>query len=386
MLQDRRYAYESRIDIRTPLWDAFPASFWAIVFVGLPAMLFILGMLGLVLGVGLTDPCPCSVIVPYNGTVANATTGGPPSIFPASPVTIAAFADQGLNSRAKAVMQLVRDQNASFVLHVGDFDYIQAPKCWAKQIFQVLANESFPASLVLPYFGVYGNHEFDKGRWPVHGYSRKLRDQLHPVPASCCCTGRVGVRATCIWQNVVLLQIGAGVTACFTRSQSQWIADELARLSDYGWKFCLFHTPKTEMQLGWAGNPEIGWDVYQACRQGGAIILNGHDHRYARTHLMSSFGPTQTIASTANQLNVSAGESFAVISGLGGYGIRRANPLLLANPWWAASLNKGDPQAGFGALFLRIGSSNVSGDTSMASATFETTDGNVVDFFTVQIV
>lgn len=343
------------------------------------------GLVGVALAVGLSDPCPCDTIVAYtNGTVNNATSGTP--ILPGVPLTIAVLADQGLNRRAKDVLSMVRDQNASILWHVGDFDYIQAPKCWSKQIFSRLANDSTGgATLVLNYFGAYGNHEFDNGLWPLRGYSQRLRDQLHPTAAACCCTGRVGARATCVWQNVVMLQIAAGVTHCYSRSVGPWIRSELARLSDYPWKFCLFHTPKTEMQLGWAGNPEIGWDVYQACREGGAIILNGHDHRYARTHLMSSFGPVQTIASTANELNVSAGQSFAVISGLGGYGIRKANPSLLTNPWWAASLNKGDPDAGFGALFIEIGSTNVSGDPRRASAFFRTTAGAVIDHFTIQV-
>lgn len=355
----------------------------AIIAVFVIGLFIVGGLLALGLVVALIDPCHCDAIVAYNGTVANATSGAP--IVPTSSFTIAVLADQGLNSRAKDVLQLVRDQNASMVFHVGDFDYLQAPKCWSKQIFSRLANSTVPQLLVTEYFGAYGNHEFDKGLWPLHGYSRRLRDQLHPVPAECCCTGRVGVRATCVWQNVVLLQIGAGITHCYTRSMSSWIREELARLSDYPWKFCLFHTPKKPMQLGWSGNREIGWDVYQACREGGAILLNGHDHRYARTHLMSSFGPVQSIASTSNHLRVGNGSSFAVISGLAGYNIRTANPKLLANPWWAASLNRGDPFAGFGALFIQIASPNVSGDPRQASAFFRTTNGDTIDPFTIQV-
>jgi len=218
----------------------------------------------------------------------------------------------------------------------------------------------------------------------VHAYSRRLREQLHPVATQCCCTGRVGVKATCVWENVVFLQIGAGVTSCFTKDIHLWIAEELSRLSDYPWKFCLFHKPRREMQLGGGGN-DIAWEVYQACRQGGAIVLNGHDHRYARTHLMSSFGPTQTIASVSNNLVVTPGESFAVISALGGHSIRTADPTLLANPWWAASLNKGDPQESFGALFLRIGDDSVGNDPRRAFGYFRTILGATVDAFTVQV-
>ena len=345
----------------------------------------ICGLVAVGLVVALTDPCPCSTIVAYNGTVSNATGGTP--IVPAGPfpLTIAILADQGLSSRAKDVLQLVRDQNASIVLHQGDFDYIQGPKCWVKQLYSRLANETYPAALVVNYFAAYGNHDFERGRWPLRGYSLRLRDQLHPLASQCCCQGRVGVRATCVWQNLVLLQIGAGVTECYTEGTADWVARELARLSDYPWKFCMFHMTREEMQLGHSGTDAIGWDVYEACRQGGAIVLTGHDHRYARTHLMSSFGPTQTVNSTSNTLQVRPGRSFVVISALAGYSIRRAKASLLANPWWAASLNKGDPLAGFGALFLQIGSANVSGDPRQATGYFMTTAGDVTDTFTVQV-
>lgn len=349
----------------------------------LVGFLIIAGLLALALVVGLHDPCPCSTIVAYNATVSNATSGVP--IVPTTPLVLAILADQGLSSRAKAVLQLVRDRNASVVMHQGDFDYKQGPKCWTKQIFSRLANETDPDRLVVDYFAAYGNHDLERGRWPLRGYSLRLRDQLHPAASQCCCEGRVGARATCVWENVVMLQIGAGTTECYTQGSAAWITGELARLSDYPWKFCMFHLTREPMQLGYSGTKNIGWDIYEACREGGAIILTGHDHRYARTHLMSSFGPTQVVNDTSSTLQVSPGLSFVAISGLGGYSIRRARASLLANPWWAASLNKGDPLAGFGALFIEIGSANVSGDPRQASAYFMTTNGDVIDPFTIQV-
>jgi len=56
-----------------------------------------------------------------------------------------------------------------------------------------------------------------------------------------------------------------------------------------------------------------------------------------------------------------------------------------SNPWWAASLNKGDPQAGFGALFLRIGDPSVASDPRRAFGYFKTINGDTVDAFTVQV-
>jgi hypothetical protein len=351
------------------------------------AVIFIIivgGLLAVALVIALNDPCKCNVIVAYNGTTSNSTTGVVK--LPTEPVVIAVFADQGLSSQAKSVMQLVRDNNASMVFHVGNFDYVQGPKCWVKQIFQVLANDSNSNQLILNYFGVYGNQEFKRGHRPVHGYSVRLRDELHPQPADCCCTGRVGTRATCIWKNIVLLQIGMGVTSCYTNDMAEWVRTELDRLSDYAWKFCLFHESQPDMQLAaGGGTTKVSWALYEACKEGGAIILNGHDHRYARTYLMSDFGPSQSIASTSNPVQVGNNKTFAVISGLGGDGIREADPNYLSNPWWAASLNKGDPLADFGAFFIQIGSVNVSGNYSQASAFFRTINGYTFDPFTIEV-
>lgn len=280
---------------------------------------------------------------------------------------------------------MIREQNASIVLHAGDFDYQEAPVCWQEMIFDELLNETSPLGLLtVNYFAALGNHDIDYGRIIAHSYTERLKQAMHPVAAECCCTGRVGVRATCVWENVVILQIGKGTTGCFQEGIAEWIADELARLSDYPWKFCMFHKNQRAMQLAEKGD-EVGWPVYEACRQGGAIVLTGHDHEYARTYLMSSFGPVQNISNTASELNVTNGESFVVVSGLGGYSIRSAVPALKANPWWAATLSRGDPLANYGALFLRIGDASVGGDPRRALGYFRTVAGDLVDLFTVRV-
>ncbi len=42
---------------------------------------------------------------------------------------------------------------------------------------------------------------------------------------------------------------------------------------------------------------EVGWGIYDMCRQKGAIIATGHEHSYCRTYLMNNF-EQQLIAST----------------------------------------------------------------------------------------
>ena len=129
-----------------------------------------------------------------------------------------------------------------------------------------------------------------------------------------------------------------------------------------------------DLQLGRKGY-EVGWEAYEACRQAGAIIATGHEHSYARTHLMDSF-ESLSIASMSSTLRLEEGKSFAFVSGLGGYSIRDQDR---KGPWWAA-VYTADQGANFGALFCQF---LVDGDPNRASCYFKDIDGKVVDRFDI---
>ncbi len=126
------------------------------------------------------------------------------------------------------------------------------------------------------------------------------------------------------------------------------------------------------MQLGRKGN-EVGWEPYEACRKGGAIIATGHEHSYSRTHLMDNF-ETQRVASTSGTLRIEEGITFAFVSGLGGRSIRDQDR---DGPWWAAVYTS-DQGANFGALFCTF---FVDSTRNRASCYFKDIDGNVPDRF-----
>ena len=114
------------------------------------------------------------------------------------------------------------------------------------------------------------------------------------------------------------------------------------------WRICSWHKNQRLMQVGHKGN-EVGWEPYEECRRGGAIIATGHEHSYSRTHLMDSF-ETQSIASTSTTVRITRGNSFAFVSGLGGLSIRGQDDQLAAKAWWAA-VHTSAQGADFGALF-----------------------------------
>jgi len=127
------------------------------------------------------------------------------------------------------------------------------------------------------------------------------------------------------------------------------------------------------MQVG-GKSDETGWEVYETCRQQGAIVATGHEHSYSRTHLMSSF-ETQQIASTANTLQLSNGNSFAFVNGLGGIEVRAEDPDLAHRPYWAKVYTE-DQGATYGAVFCDF-------HKDIADCYFKNVDDQEVDRWTV---
>jgi hypothetical protein len=149
------------------------------------------------------------------------------------------------------------------------------------------------------------------------------------------------------------------------------------------WRVCAWHRAQRLMQVGPFGDG-TGWGVYEACRQGGAIVGTAHDTTYARTHLMSNF-EDQSVASTANTLVLEKGKSFTFVNGLGGGGIGQQ---FLNGGWWASiyastclsSSTVCQPNATYGALFCTF---NVNGQPDLANCYFRDINGNIIDDFDV---
>ena len=195
---------------------------------------------------------------------------------------VAFIGDQGINSNAKAVLQLIEDEGADMVLHQGDFDYQQNPQAWENQVNGILGPN-------FPYFGSVGNHDLEGNSWSeANGYQDRLEDRLTRIPGEVSCTGDYGVRSACSYRGLFFILSGTGTLGGKWDDQdAMYITDELAA-SNATWSICAWHKNQREMQVGGKGN-EAGWPAYQACLAGSAIVATGHEHSYSRTHLMDSF-------------------------------------------------------------------------------------------------
>ena len=72
------------------------------------------------------------------------------------------------------------------------------------------------------------------------------------------------------------------------------------------------------MQLGSKAD-QTGWEVYNACKNGGAIIATGHEHSYHRTKTLIDI-ENQIVDpewSDPDKLRVQEGSRFVFICGIG---------------------------------------------------------------------
>ena len=276
---------------------------------------------------------------------------------------VAFIGDQSITSGSRAVLELIEEEDADMVLHQGDFDYFDDPDAWDQQINDVLGDD-------FPYFASVGNH--DLAAWT--GYQQKLQDRLDRVDDAIC-TGDLGVNSACNYQGLFFILSGVGTLGS---GHVSFIRDALAS-DDSTWRICSWHKNQRLMQVG-GKSDEVGWEAYDECRIGGAIVATGHEHSYQRTHLMDNF-ETQSIASTDNTLEIEKGKTFAFVSGLGSQSVRGQNNALAANPWWAAVYTSVQG-ANFGALFCTF---NVDGDEGKAHCYFKDIDGVIADEFNVNV-
>ncbi len=282
------------------------------------------------------------------------------------PVTAAFIGDQGSGDGARAVLQLIKAEGADLVLHQGDFDYKDDPDSWDALITNVLGAD-------FPYFASIGNHD-TKRFYDSDGYQAKLKNRLNNIIGAHC-VGDLGVQSACTFRGLFFILSGVGTSPDQPDDPSHvtFIQEQLAQDRSI-WRICSWHKNQRKMQLG-EKTDEVGWGPYEACRKGGAIIATGHEHSYARTHLMDGF-ESLSITSTSPTLRLDKGKSFAFVSGLGGKGIRNQDQ---DERWWAAEYTS-DQGANFGALFCTF---LVDGKPNRASCYFKDIDGNVADRFSI---
>ncbi|XXX78682.1 DNRLRE domain-containing protein [Sorangium sp. So ce134] len=303
---------------------------------------------------------------------------------------VAFIGDQGNDSDADAVLNLIKDEGAAATIHNGDFDYANNPSAWESRINNILGAN-------YPYFAIIGNH--DAAAWGgSSGYASYIQARHARVP-DMNCTGELGVKATCNFHGLFIVQSCIGTSelrsTCAANASDQvtFIQDALANDSSI-WSVCAWHKNQHDMQVGGKSN-EVGWSAYQACMNAGAIVATGHEHSYSRTLTLTDVGNAGTghgKTGAFNLVELGPNRNFVFVSGLGGVGIRDYEAASHDDDtWWSSyyASNKwvknGTLMSGtadYGALFIRF---NVNGDPKRATAYFKDVNGRLADEFTIQV-
>ncbi len=280
---------------------------------------------------------------------------------------VAFFGDQGYGADAEAVLRLVKAEKVDLVVHLGDFEYLDRPDLWREQIKKVLGDS-------VPYLPVLGNHE--EKQW--EGYRAEVDDLMGKIEGLEC-EGDIGIDTSCYFKNIHFMistpgLLGEKIGDARNLSHSKFITDHFASSTDE-WRVCAWHKNQHLMQMG-AKADEVGWGVYEACREAGAMIATGHEHSYSRTYLLSDMSE-QTVAATTSPFTLKEGVSLAFVSGLGGKSVRPQEQK--KGDWWGSvytSLQEAKP----GALFCTFGTLL---DPKKGKCEFKNIAGETIDSFEI---
>lgn len=315
---------------------------------------------------------------PSNGTGgAGGTTAG---VTPTDAnLRVAFIGDQGLGPDAVAVLQLIQEEGADFVIHNGDFDYADDPDAWDAQINSVLGDD-------YPYFATIGNH--DVHEW--EGYQAKLQERLAKIDGAVCTGDDLGVVSACTYRGLFFILSGVGTYGFI--DHRVYLEQTLAA-DDSIWRVCNWHVTREDFQVGTKGN-EAPLEAYSICADGRAIIANAHEHSYSRTLTLTDVDQPERgygATGTPGAMEVTEGSSFVFVSGIAGQSQREyAADLHDDDTWWANIYAGGhylrDGQTStffdydFGALFIDF---YINQDPRLARGFFKTIAGDVIDEFTI---
>jgi hypothetical protein len=298
-----------------------------------------------------------------------------------APLKIALLGDQGVRADARAVLQLIVDEHADALIHLGDFVYSDGtPSDWDAQFDEVLGRD-------FPVFAAIGNHDVNKWEGAL-GFLDHLRARLDRIPDAHC-TGDYGVNAGCSFRGVFFVLSGVGT---YGTGHEAYLDSALSQ-SDAPFRMCIWHKNQHDMQVG-NKEDEVGWEAYQICARHGVPVITGHEHSYSRSQVLTAIGDsTQGHGALGGfeELQLEPGRTFVTVAGLGGQSARTRTRDHESDTWWASiyardyQMRNGvvegtSPDVQYGALFLEIG---IDGDASRARGYFKTTGGEVRDEFTL---
>lgn len=303
----------------------------------------------------ISNQCLCPENADTNEWIGNNPN---PLEFTPPNTIIAMFGDQGLSDDSKNVLRMIKDENASAIIHLGDFDYQCSASMWDEQITSILGE-------TYPYYSVLGNHDA-LGFFVENGYQDKIKERLIRNGLISKCRGDIGYRYICSFLGISISLNNVGMydnrSVAFTKSAFELMSSSIWRISGWHKNQRLFQIEKK--------SDETGYSIYDESRRQGAIIATAHQHCYSRTKLMFDFKSLQYGLDSGNDilnpLIIKGGQTILHSTGTGGDSLRRCAGNREKNPWWASTSCL--PALKYGATFCKF---NYNGDPTLAYCYFK---------------
>jgi len=327
---------------------------------------------------------------------SRAVEGTPLYSHETEPETLIAFFGDSTPTVNEKLYNLINTEAAASkgplaVVINGDLDYRQAHSAWKDQLDKHVPNASV--------FITAGNH--DTLAWT--GFQDAILEHWTTNKKMPNCRGEIGVRNVCTHSGVGILLSGVGTSCGGPASAHVDFFDETLtefKKHKVTWRICAFHHQQRLLQSN-SKSDVTGWAPFELCHQHGAIIINSHDHVYARTHELHRISREEPHvhagrkipprSSAQHAMTLGPGRSVVVTSGLGGFEVKTANPKMVSNDWWACSFNRDTPKGregqtpiapNFGVFFCRF---HIEGDPFLAHCFFKTVDHETVDDFYIRM-
>ncbi len=288
---------------------------------------------------------------------------------------VAFIGDTGYRENFRRVLELIKNENTDLVLHQGDLGYNEndpeSDQLWLNVIEEIL--DSAYTSGIFPYFYSIGNHEVP--RWEeAGGYRDMLKERFEAFNIDYIGTEeQLGSKTAFYYNNLFITHAAPGIREEFTGNNHWLFLNRYLGNSNSLWKICSWHKNQRAMQSE-DGSDETGWEVYETCRENGALIMTGHSHTYSRTHVLSDMSE-QEMADTESPLVIKPGQTIAFVSGLGGRSIREQENFDTSH---FASIYTSSQNADYGALFIEF---NVDNNPRKARGYFKNIDNEIIDEF-----
>lgn len=333
---------------------------------------------------------------------------------------VAFFGDGWLGGDYADVLQMIRDEGADMVIHSGDIvndDRADYPQRWYDEYMIPIMDTDG----TFPYFYAIGNHDDEDwlGTDEHIGYRELQQNRFDDLGLTY--TGsaeELGAKTSFSYNGLFVTLTAPGFHwedpgSEFTGEDHEEFLEEQLRESNHLWQICSWHKLMEEMQIG-GKSDEVTWGMYETCREYGALIANGHEHSYARTHILSDMSE-QIVDNNVSPYELQPGQTMSWHAGTGGAGMReqkrcpplgiifgdpeddpaiydfdRDGPLPLHQPGscngeWAVIYTEYQ-NVEHGALFIEF---NVAAegeeetDPRRARAYFKNIDGEVIDEFEI---